>query len=324
MQFTSPTILLALAGLLYSVSAHGFIVSPSPRTPGEAYQAACGNTLYNNQKSDPAGPIELLMQSASSITDAAKCHLWLCKGYQFDDNTANVHTYSLGETIPMKVEIRAPHTGHANVSIVNTKKNTVIGTALKSWESYASTATGVTADETSFDITMPTELEGCETAGDCLIQWFWYAPPGVDQTYEGCIDFVVRGSGNTPKPPATSSTTVTKPTTSAVPTYTAEPNAGAAPATTEVPATTTTHPYAPLPPSPHQCTPPRLPSSPPPSTLLTTTREPTIAPAAGATKGPQSINKCLDAVNECIRASQSQHGGAVDFSACEAQRAACY
>ncbi|KAI5852065.1 hypothetical protein BZA05DRAFT_372955 [Tricharina praecox] len=323
MQFTTPTILLALASLLSSVSAHGVIVSPTPRTPGTAYEAACGNTIYNNQKADQAGPIQLLMQSASSITDLDACNLWLCKGYQFDDNTANVQTYTPGETIQMQVDIRAPHTGYANVSIVNTKSNSVVGTALKTWESYASTSTGVTADETSFEITVPADLDGCTTAGDCVIQWFWYAPPGVDQTYEGCVDFVVGGSGSTPSssaPTSTKSTAVpvkTATKSAAVPVYTTTA-ATIKPTSTSVtkPMYTTTSKAAPVY------------TTAAPSTLMTKTRTsttaPATAPAAGATKTSQSINQCLDAVNECIRNAQSARGGAVDFSSCEAQRAACY
>ena len=78
---------------------------------------------------------------------------------------------------------RSP-SGNANVSIVDTTSNTVIGDALISWDVYASTATGVTADQTNFDITIPEDLGGkCTTAGDCVIQWFWDAPE-IDQTYE--------------------------------------------------------------------------------------------------------------------------------------------
>lgn len=127
--------------------------------------AVCGQTIYNNQASDNAGPVQLLLQSASSIVDIEACNLWLCKGYQFADNTAQVQTYSLGQIIPMEFKIVAPHTGYANVSIVDTKTNTVKGSFLKSWSVYASTATGVTADETDFSVTIPTDLIGCTTAG---------------------------------------------------------------------------------------------------------------------------------------------------------------
>lgn len=162
---TFTSLALTFSSLLASVSAHGYIVSPPRRTPGAEMSAVCGQTIYNNQASDNAGPIQLLLQSASSIVDTNSCNLWLCKGYQFADNTAQVQTYSLGQTIDMEVKIVAPHTGYANVSIVDTKTNAIKGSFLKSWDVYASTATGVTADETNFSVTIPTDLTGCTTAG---------------------------------------------------------------------------------------------------------------------------------------------------------------
>jgi hypothetical protein len=354
----------SLLALVASATAHGVIVSPPHRTPGTAYEAACGSTIYNNQASDQAGPVQLLMQSSSSITDAATCDLWLCKGYQFDDNTANVQSYTLGETVPWTVDIRAPHTGYANVSIVDTKTNSIIGSALKSWDVYASTSTGVRADETTFDITIPSDLEGCTTAGDCVIQWFWYSPPGVDQTYEGCVDFVI--SGSTAAPGTTTSTAAAEPTTTAagepvetttstalpveptttvvaVPTTTvvAEP---VEPTTTAVEVPTTTSIAAPVEPTTTTVatTTSAVTTTAVPTTLITRTRSATstrvapipttirtttstAAPAATTTaKTPQSINACLDAVNACIREAQSTSGGAVDFTSCEEQRAACY
>jgi len=48
------------------------------------------------------------------------------------------------------------------------------------------------------------------------------------------------------------------------------------------------------------------------------------AAAPKASKSPEEVNKCLDAVNACIAQSQSSIGGVVDFSACEKKRANCY
>ncbi|KAL1734440.1 hypothetical protein EV714DRAFT_281183 [Schizophyllum commune] len=194
-KLSAASVLLALAA---RVVAHGKLTSPAPRsdTVGEAFGAACGQQMLSQVTSDPYGNFQGEMQVAGSDFDATKCNVGLCKGYQFADNQANVQTYTLGQTIPMVVEIRAPHTGNANVSIVDTTSNTVIGDALISWDVYASTATGVTADQTNFDITIPEDLGGkCTTAGDCVIQWFWDAPE-IDQTYEDCVDFVVGGSGS--------------------------------------------------------------------------------------------------------------------------------
>ncbi|KAH0612319.1 uncharacterized protein H6S33_010371 [Morchella sextelata] len=384
---TFAALALSFSSLMATVSAHGYIVSPPRRAPGAEMSAVCGSTIYNNQASDNAGPIQLLMQSASSIVDIDACNLWLCKGYQFADNTDQVQSYTLGQTIDMEVKIAAPHTGYANVSIVDTKTNTIKGSELKSWDVYASTATGVTADETNFSITIPTDLTGCTTAGECVIQWFWYAPPSVDQTYEGCVDFVISdGTAATTSAAATTTAAATTsaatvettsaavettsaavettsaavettsaavevPTTSAAPVETTStavevPTTSAAPvestsATTKAPAETTS--TAVIATSSTAVVVPTT-SVAVPTTLVTKTRSKTSthvpvtktstsssAPAAttsaaastGCSKTSVEYNKCLDAANVCIRNAQSSTGGAVDFSACVAQRAAC-
>lgn len=195
-QFTITT--AALAALLPLVHGHGFVTSPNPRMPGAAMKAACGNQVEINQQSDNYGNIQGELQVAKSQTDynAAECDIWLCKGYKLADNKDNIYSYTAGQTIDFKVDIRAPHTGVANVSVVDTATNTAIGDPLISWSVYASTATGVKANETSFSVTMPNDLGSkCSTAGDCVLQWYWYAE-SIDQTYESCIDFTLGGSGS--------------------------------------------------------------------------------------------------------------------------------
>ncbi|KAF2233882.1 hypothetical protein EV356DRAFT_503130 [Viridothelium virens] len=187
---------LSVAGLVSMVSAHGFITSPQARMPGTAMQAACGQQVYNNQAADNYGNIQGELQVAASQSDynAASCDITLCKGYKYADNTKNVFSYTAGQVIPIKFDVRAPHTGVANVSIVNTKTNTVIGSPLKSWATFASNSAPIPAEDTSFSITMPDVSSECGTAGACVIQHWWNAA-SIDQTYESCLDFTM-GSGS--------------------------------------------------------------------------------------------------------------------------------
>jgi hypothetical protein len=211
-QFT-PT--LAFASIISLVNAHGFITSPEPRMPGTAMKAACGNQVEINQQSDNYGNIQGELQVAASQSDynADECAIWLCKGYKFADNKDNVQSYTAGQKVPFTVDIRAPHTGVANVSVVDTSSNSVIGSPLISWDVYASTATGVTSDETSFSVTIPDDLGSqCDTAGDCVLQWYWYAE-SIDQTYESCVDFTLGGSSSSS---SGSSSVVTSAATTAV------------------------------------------------------------------------------------------------------------
>ena len=199
----SYTVAAAIAGFASSVAAHGFISEPAPRMPGDGLKAACGDQVYNTQSSDHYGNVQGALQNLQG--DHPDCRMWQCKGVPFAD-AGEIFDYSAGQVIPMKVEIRAPHDGVANVSIVNIKTDKVIGEPLKSWDSYALTSSPISEhpDWTSFDITMPDVSSECANAGDCVIQWYWDAA-SIDQTYESCIDFKMGGgsgsdSGNSTTP----------------------------------------------------------------------------------------------------------------------------
>lgn len=232
--------------LIPLVAAHGFVRSPPPRKPGDAFKAACGEQPFYQQSADINGNVQGIFQVVGTGADPAKCNLWLCKGFQQEDNADNVQTYSLGQEIDFDVNIAAPHTGYANVSVVKTSSNTVIGEPLIEFSNYASNA-GLDANNTAFSVTLPDSLGGdCTTAGDCVLQWFWDAPD-IDQTYESCIDFVVGGSGSgsgnsgsSPSAPAASAPAASTPAATQAPaatTLVAVTASSEAPAATAAPDT---------------------------------------------------------------------------------------
>ncbi|POS70783.1 hypothetical protein DHEL01_v210823 [Diaporthe helianthi] len=191
------------------VSAHGRVMSPTPRPLGDAMKSACGNQVWNMQSSDSNGNIQTMAQIGTSQSDfdATKCHMWQCRGYQFDDATdASIQSFTPGQTVPFVVDVAAPHTGVANVSVIDLAANSVIGEALMSWDSYASTETGIKPGDENFNITIPSNLPPtCAGKGGCALQWWWDAR-SIDQTYMSCVDFVVAGasgSGSSPAPDPT-------------------------------------------------------------------------------------------------------------------------
>ena len=245
---STTSAIFAFAGLGL-VAAHGTITNPPARAAGDAMKAACGTQMYNNQAADSYGNVqgELQVTQGQTDYDAATCNVWLCKGFKFDDNSANVQTFTAGQVVPITVDIRAPHTGTANVSIVSTKSGagTIIGDILKSWDVYASNSATIPDDQKQFDITIPSDIGSqCSTAGDCVVQWFWNAA-SIDQTYESCIDFTVGGSGDsTPvssaAPSASSAAAISAPAVTSAPASSATPT----PTSVAVEATSTAAPVA--------------------------------------------------------------------------------
>ncbi|CAE6461898.1 unnamed protein product [Rhizoctonia solani] len=181
-MFNKLAALTFVSALVGQVMGHGLVTDPPIRQVGDAFKANCGEQMFYNIQSDAAGNIQQLNQLKASSFSGTSCNLNLCKGLQFADvAAANIQSWTAGQVVPIKVDIRAPHTGTANVSIIDTASNTMIGSPLKVFESYASTSSPITADQTSFSVTIPDLGSKCNTAGACVLQWWWDAR-SVDQT----------------------------------------------------------------------------------------------------------------------------------------------
>lgn len=125
--------------------------------------------------------------------NAAECNLWLCRGLQLEDAAkAGIEVFTPGQKVDISVNIRIKHHGTANVSIVSTKTNKVIGDELLYWDKYADERLpSLPPNNTAFEVVIPTTLgTQCANAGDCVLQWWWYGT-AAKQTYESCVDFTV-------------------------------------------------------------------------------------------------------------------------------------
>jgi hypothetical protein len=184
-----PIFSLTFATLAFG---HGIITFPTARSAGIAMKTVCGQQVTDNLQSNEYGDIQQLSQIGASQDDfdASLCDVSLCKGLQFDDNTANVQKFSPGQVVSIKVDIQAKHTGTANVSIVDTATNKMISNELIYFPVYANTATDLPKNQTSFSITMPDVSSQCGTAGTCVVQWWWDSKES-DQTYMSCVDFTM-------------------------------------------------------------------------------------------------------------------------------------
>jgi predicted carbohydrate-binding protein with CBM5 and CBM33 domain len=90
MKFTTTTpLLFSATGLAALANAHGYFESPKGRQPGTTFQDACGMQAYYNMEGSINGNIQGLEQVVASQSDykPAECHLWMCKGMKYLDNT---------------------------------------------------------------------------------------------------------------------------------------------------------------------------------------------------------------------------------------------
>jgi hypothetical protein len=163
---------LTVAGLASLVTSHGLVTKPATRTPGNSTAAACGKTMATFYQIDNTSyPEALLRANPKGLTDgydAKKCNLWLCRGYQFGDNTKQVQVYKAGDVVDFEVFIRIAHKGYANVSVVDTTKNEVVGQPLKSWPSNYAASANPPQDQVKFSVKVP-ELGGrCAVPGVCV------------------------------------------------------------------------------------------------------------------------------------------------------------
>ncbi|OAG05287.1 uncharacterized protein CC84DRAFT_1218647 [Paraphaeosphaeria sporulosa] len=179
-------ITLTLAALS---TAHAVIKTPTPRTAGPTHTSLCGSPVASKLASDPAGPIE----SAVAKADASyKCDAYLCRGYQWGDNTGRAQSYVAGQVVPFYVDLVAAHKpGWANVSVIDLQTNKAVGTPLKTWSVWPDDVSGG-GDDVDFNVTIPGTLgSACNVGGKCALQWYWWSSSNK-QTYEGCVDFYVK------------------------------------------------------------------------------------------------------------------------------------
>lgn len=181
-----------LTCLIFATSAfaHGVVTSPVPRRAGTQLTNVCGAGPAQVLSNDVTAPIENAVKQVNAAT-TADCSLFFCRGLQLADNLDLVQTFPAGTIVPMTINIRVRHIGPANVSIVSTKTQALMGPALFSWPVFADPAAAANppANETSFSVTIPDLGGQCAQLGACSLQWWWFGSQ-VKQTYESCIDFV--------------------------------------------------------------------------------------------------------------------------------------
>ncbi|KAI5782072.1 hypothetical protein DFH27DRAFT_473892, partial [Peziza echinospora] len=186
MHFTAFTLISALVA---TVSSHGNIISHNIRQPADTFAVICGQTAYDLLRQDIHRSHQNLIDavpSDPSFDRARNCNFFLCKGIPFIDNLENVYQFRPNEVIDIEYLITIPHDGVANMSVVDTYTNRMIGRPLLSFSAFGSTPDNLA--ETNFNFRMSNVGTRCKEQGRCVLQFWWHSDSAA-QTYASCIDF---------------------------------------------------------------------------------------------------------------------------------------
>jgi hypothetical protein len=216
---TFSTTLIALAAAstlccLPGVNAHGHMTSPTIRPINAKYRADALFGLRGAGDDElELAPLELLRGRGQADQPAAPTFDIMngCRGIEYQPGGPTT-TVTPGQQLPVTWMIQAPHPGYMELYIVKASKDASgkvmykqDGAALKRIDNFA---TGGGTGSTT--VTLPTNLSGCGTAGNCALQFYWYSAV-ASQTYVSCADIVMSGGGTTggattpaamPSPPA--------------------------------------------------------------------------------------------------------------------------
>ncbi|ETM41649.1 hypothetical protein L914_12596 [Phytophthora nicotianae] len=235
-----PAVFCTLAGtalmLADTVDAHGQMLVPSYRPITTKYREDCLYGLKGAGDDELQwAPIENLSQRGQADQPAAATFNMYngCRGLVYESEN-NVTEIEAGKEFDVKYYIQAPHPGYMELSIVkpSTDANGKItynrDTQIEYFSDFANSAGTFTVTAT-----IPTNVTGCENAGDCALQFYWHSDI-ANQTYPTCADITIPGSGA-----GSSSTTSTSITTSS---SSSASNAPTASTSTSTPTTTTSSP----------------------------------------------------------------------------------
>ncbi|KAL3670734.1 hypothetical protein V7S43_003922 [Phytophthora oleae] len=245
-----PAVFSSLAGaailLVNTVDAHGQMLLPSYRPITAKYRADCLYGLKGAGDDELEwAPIENLSQRGQADQPAAATFNIYngCRGLVYESEN-NVTEIEAGKEFNVEYYIQAPHPGYMYLSIVkpSTDSDGKItynrDMQIEYFSDFANSAGTFTVTAT-----IPTNVTGCENAGDCALQFYWHSDI-ANQTYPTCADITIPGSGAGSSSTSTTATTAsssssssasTTKTTMAPTTTTATPTA-----TTAAPSTTTT------------------------------------------------------------------------------------
>ncbi|POM78487.1 Chitin-binding protein [Phytophthora palmivora] len=242
-----PAVFCTLAGaailLVNTVDAHGQMLVPSYRPITAKYRADCLYGLKGAGDDELQwAPIENLSQRGQADQPAAATFNMYngCRGLVYESEN-NVTEIEAGKEFDVQYYIQAPHPGYMKLSIVKPSTDSTgkitynPDTQIEYFSDFANSAGTFTVTAT-----IPTNVTGCENAGDCALQFLWHSDI-ANQTYPTCADITIPGSG-AGSSTSTSTTTASSTSSSSSSSSTTQTTTTAPTATTATPVATTKAP----------------------------------------------------------------------------------
>ncbi|ETI41793.1 hypothetical protein L917_12444 [Phytophthora nicotianae] len=284
--------MVATAAVLFTTAdAHGQMLVPDYRQISAKFRKDSGALSQAGDQELQYAPVENLSgRSQKDFPEAATFNLMNgCRGTVYEEGN-NVTTLKAGAAFDVKWIIQAPHPGTMKLSIVKPSEDSTGKITYKNYKTILTVDPfAQNGGEDGTTATMPTDLTGCDSAGDCALQFYWHSDI-ANQTYPTCADIIVSGSG------ATNTKVTTAPTASSSETSDAGSSAQTTPSSNTTPSTEESADG-----SSAQTTPTAPSSNTTPSTNTTPTPateapEATTAPSTPTTEssvaGESDTNKC--------------------------------
>ncbi|KAG6972826.1 hypothetical protein JG688_00003817 [Phytophthora aleatoria] len=262
----SFALVVTAAALFTTSDAHGKMTVPTYRQMSEKFHKDSGALINIGLNEMQIAPIEGLSQhKQADFPPSATFNLQNgCRGTVYEEAN-EVTTIQPGSEFDVKWKIEAPHPGYMKLSILKPSEDSKGVITYKSYKTLLNIEPfAENGGEDGTTAKMPTDVEGCDKPGDCVLQFYWHSDI-ANQTYPTCADIVVSGSGGdtstttkvTTAPTAASSETSdvgssdqstpssnTTPSANTTPTAptptTAAPEATTAPSPATAPSTSTT------------------------------------------------------------------------------------
>ncbi|KAG6972827.1 hypothetical protein JG688_00003816 [Phytophthora aleatoria] len=189
--------LVATAAVLFTTAdAHGQMLVPDYRQISAKFRKDSGALSQAGDQELQYAPVENLSgRSQKDFPEAATFNLMNgCRGTVYEEGN-NVTTLKPGADFDVKWIIQAPHPGTMKLSIVKPSEDSTGKITYKNYKTILTVDPfAQNGGEDGTTATMPTDVAGCDSAGDCALQFYWHSDI-ANQTYPTCADIIVSGSG---------------------------------------------------------------------------------------------------------------------------------